>query len=248
MTLLVKDTNLSQVQQGDLLLYKAQGLMNGDFLGELIATFEGGHGRYTHAAVVRDTPDPNAPVNQVAERQGTPIFKVAERQWTEEQKLETPWCDEDSEPIFDTRILLRNTMGVKLEATWPKCRQWSIAEWDSEWLEVWRVRYLTPQNITDMIRIQSDMAGSYGKNDGWDYNVAEFLTFGLLNLAAAKICSQFYAEPVYNTTLLRGNAIGDFPIALTPDLRGIKDPEITPNDLYMSKFAYRIRHQGLLGK
>lgn len=248
MPLLVKDTNLVNVQQGDMLLYKAEGLLNGDFLGELVATFEGGQGRYTHTASVRDVPDPDAEVNQVAEREHTPIFKVAERQWTEEQKLETGWCDEDSNEIFDTRIILRNTMGVKLEATWPKCRQWSIAEWDSEWLEVWRVRNLTPVNVADMLKIQADMAGSYGKNDGWDYNVAKFLTFGYLNLAAAKICSQFYAEPVYTSTLIRGCKNGNYAIALTPDLRGIRDPQITPNDLAMSKLAYRIRHQGLLGK
>ncbi len=244
--LLVKDTKLINIRRGDLLLYKAEGLLNGDFLGELIATFEGGTGRYTHAAVVRDVPDPNAPVYQVTERDGAPIFKVKERQWTEEQTLDTPWSDENSNPITNKRIILRNTQGVKLEATWPKCRQWVISEWDSEFLQVFRVRYMLPQNIEDMLKFQADMAGGFEQNDGWDYNVAEFLTFGLLNQAAAKICSQFFAEPVYNSTLIHGCKLGDCAIALTPDLRGIRDPQITPNDLQMSGFVWPVPFQGLL--
>ena len=70
--MLVKETNLVNLQQGDILLFKAAGLLNGDFLGELIADLEGGKGRYTHGATVRDLPNPNSEVSEV--RPG--IFKV----------------------------------------------------------------------------------------------------------------------------------------------------------------------------
>ena len=226
----VKDTNLINVQVGDILLFKAKGLLQGDFLGELIATFEGGSGRYTHAARVRDLPNPEAEVEEVQPG----IFKVYKSEtWIEEVKKETPFEGE-----FDCQKLLKSESGIKLEATWPKCREWVI-DWENESMEVWRCRNLTDENIADIIKLNQDMVG-------WDYNIAEFLTFGLLNQAAAKICSQFVAEPVYTTTLLRGCKNGNYAIALTPDLAGIKDPEITPNDLYSSGFLYKIRYQGIL--
>jgi len=245
--LLVKDTKLSNVKRGDLILYRAEGLMNGDFLGELIADLEGGPLRLTHAAMVRDVPDPNARVIQVGERNGTPIFKVEECQTIETITRETPF---DGETKYGQ--ILRNTMGVKLEATFPKCREWSIAEWDSEFIQVYRIRNLTPQNIEDIIQLQQDMVGFESFDlkgnhpDAWEYNIAEFLTFGLLNQAAAKICSQFVADPVYTSTLLRGCSNGNYALPLTPDLRGNRDPEKTPNDLILSGFCYRIDHQGLL--
>jgi hypothetical protein len=242
MSLFVKDTCLSLVRRGDFILYKAEGLLNGDFLGELIATFEGGQGRYTHVASVRDVPEPNAAVTEIQPG----IFKVEERQWKETQSYQTGFEGE-----VKTGEVLRNTAGIKLEATWPKCRE-GVINWESPWIEVWRVRNLTSQNIDDILRIQQDMVGyeamdNNGQHaDAWDYNIAEFLTFGLLNQAAAKICSQFEAEPVYTSTLIRGCRNGNYPIALTPDLHGIKDPQITPNDLALSGWAYRVTFQGLL--
>lgn len=244
--LFVRDTKLANIQRGDLILYEAQGLHNGDFLGELIARLEGGDLRLTHAATVRDVPDPNAKVYQVAERDGMPIFKVEERAWLEQVNFETPY-----EEYPKMGVIKRNTMGIKLEATFPKCQEWPIAEWDSRFIKIFRVRNLTPKNIEDVIRLQQDMVGTEEfdakgiHKDAWDYNLAEFLTFGLLNQVAAKICSQFVAEPYYTSTLLRGCANGNYPIALTPDLRGMRDNEITPNDLIMSGMAWPVKFQGL---
>ena len=227
----VKDCNLINIQVGDILLFEARGLLNGDFLGELIADLEGGKGRYTHAASVRDLPDPESDVEEV--KPG--IFKVSNgATWNEPYTEETQYADS---PEQKNRV--RSHMGIKLEATFPKCQEWPI-DWENEWMSVWRVRNLSPDNIKDIIRAQEDMIG-------WDYNIAEFLTFGLLNQAASKICSQFVSEPIYNTTLFRGNLAGNFPIALTPDLAGIKDPEITPNDIYDSGNVFRVKYQGLLG-
>jgi hypothetical protein len=245
--LLVRDTKLSNVRRGDVILYRAEGIMNGDFLGELIADLEGGSLRLTHAAMVRDVPDPNAKVIQVGERNGIPIFKVEERRIIETIMRETPFYGESK-----YGQILRNTMGVKLEATFPKCREWSISEWDSEFIQIYRIRNLTPQNIEDIIRMQQDMVGfesfdTKGNHpEAWDYNIAEFLTYGLLNQAAAKICSQFIAEPVYMSTLLRGCANGNYALPMTLDLRGNRDPEITPNDLILSGFAWPVPFQGLL--
>jgi hypothetical protein len=228
----VKDTNLINIKVGDILLFKYRGLIpEGDVLGFFIATLEGGKGQYTHAASVRDLPDPESEVIEV--KPG--IFKVADGStWKEPYTVETPF-----DGNLETKERLRSHMGIKLEATWPKCQEWPI-DWENEWMEVWRCRNLSPQNIADIIKIQEDMLG-------WEYNIAEFLSFGLLNQSAAKICSQFVAEPIYNTTLLRGCTNGNYAIALTPDLAGIKDQEVTPNDLYDSGFIYKIRHQGLLG-
>ena len=240
--ILVKDTQLSLVRPGDILLYKAEGLQNGDFLGELIATFEGGQGRYTHAAIVRDAPDPNAACTEV--RPG--IFKVDETKTIEKITRETQFQDE-----VQQGEVLRNTMGVKLESTFPTAREWGI-DWENAWMEVWRIRDLMPENVRDILRQQQDMAGflpfdAQGNHpDAWDYNIAEFLTYGLLNQAAAKICSQFVADPVYTSTLLRGCANGNYALPMTPDLRGNRDPEKTPNDLIMSGFAWPVPFQGLL--
>ena len=242
MTILVKDTQLSLVRPGDILLYKAEGLQNGDFLGELIATFEGGQGRYTHAAIVRDIPNLDSICTEV--RPG--IFKVDETKIIQKITRETEF-DGEAQP----GEILRNTMGVKLESTFPTAREWGI-DWENAWMEVWRVRNLTPANVANILKIQQDMAGfepfdANGNHlDAWAYNIAEFLTFGLLNEAAAKICSQFVAEPVYIETLLNGNGAGKYPIALTPDLRGIRTPEIVPNALVLSGQAYKVAFQGLL--
>jgi len=245
--LCVRDTYLSAVKPGDLILYKAQGLMNGDFLGELIARLEGGDLRLTHAAIVRDVPHPEAEVYQAGERNGEPIFKVREREWFDNFELETQW---EGEKV--PGVIKRNTMGMKLEATYPVCREWPIAEWDSEHIEIFRVRNLTADNVADVLHAAQDMVGTgpfddKGNHaDAWQYNIAEFLTFGFLNQAAARICSEFCAVPIYNSTLLRGCANGKYAIALTPDLRGIRDPEITPNDLILSGMAFPIKFQGLL--
>jgi len=240
--ILVRHTRISLIQPGDFLLFKARGLDKGDFLGEIIAHFEGGNARYTHAASIRDVPDPETVVSEI--RPG--VFKVYEKAWLENFSYDS--CFEGETKVGTIK---KNTMGIKLEATWPKCREWAI-DWENENMEVWRVRFLTPQNIEDILRMQQDMVGvgpldDLGNHaDAWDYNVAEFLTFGLLNQASAKICSQFVADPVYNSTLIRGCLVGNFPIALTPDLLGNRDQEKTPNDLALSGFAYRINHQGLI--
>jgi hypothetical protein len=240
--LLVKHTKLSIVRPGDILLYSAQGLGSGDVLGEIIVMFEGGKLRYTHAASVRDVPDPEAPVVLMPNGK----YKVVEKSWKAPIQRETPF-----EGKMEEGEVLRNTMGVKLEATWPKCREWSI-DWENDNMSVWRIRNLSPQNIIDILRMQQDMVGigridlRGNHNDAWDYNLAEFLSFGFLNQAAAKICSEFVADPVYVSTLLRGCANGNYPIALTPDLRGNRDPEKTPNELALSGFAYHIDYQGLL--
>jgi hypothetical protein len=220
--------------------------MNGDFLGELIADCEGGPLCLTHAAVVRDVPDPNARVYQVTTRNGIPIFKIEESKSVETITRETPY---EGESQYGQ--LLRNSMGVKLEATFPVCREWCISEWDSEFIQIYRVRGLTELNIEDIIRMQQDMVGFESFDlkgnhpDAWAYNISEFLTFGALNQAAAKICSQFVADPIYTSTLLRGCANGNYAIPMTPDLRGNRDPEKTPNDLIMSGFAWPVPFQGL---
>ena len=239
--LLVKNTNLINIRKGDLLMFQAAGILNGDFLGELIATFEGGEGRYTHVASVRDIPNPEAEVVEVQPG----VFQVKENQTVEEIEVETQFEDYSKKGF-----LLHNDTGIKLEATFPKCREGAI-DWANPWMEVWRIRDLTDQNIKDILKLQQDMVGigpvnGHGEHDdAWDYNVAEFLTFGLLNQAAAKICSQFEADPVYVATLMRGCKNGNYAIPLTPDLKGNRDPQKTPNDIALSGSAYRIQFQGL---
>jgi len=241
----VKHTYLSHLLPGDMLFFLAAGIDHGDYLGELIAQLEGGTQRITHVATLRDSPDPEARLDEVR----LDIFKVAFRpgnEWIEEFRVETEYEDQ-----FGRGFRKRHDAGIKLEATWPKCREASV-DWENENMFVRRIKDLTAANVQDVLRLQGDMVGTgpFNKDgnheDAWDYDLAEFLTFGLLHQAAAKICSRFGAEPYYTTTLLRGTSKGNYPIALTPDLKGMRDPEITPNEIYLSENTSAVRFQGLL--
>ena len=89
---------------------------------------------------------------------------------------------------------------------------------------------LTPQLANDMI--------------GYKYDLANFLSFGGVHLAAARICSEFISDLAYNASMLRGS---DYPLCLTPDISGNQDAQKTPNDLINSGEMFRVPFQGLLG-
>jgi len=239
----VKDTYLSTVKIGDLLLYRYRGLIpEGDFLGALIAWGEGNTGRdgkpgfskgdYTHVARVFDCPDPEAEVEEV--KPG--IFRVID------SKMET---NLESRPSFweDEIIQVKrqkSRAGIKFEATWPLCQQWVI-DWENPYMEVWRMRDIKLEDLK-VIRALDDAA------IGKQYDLAEFITFGNLRLPNAAVCSEiaathpYYASIAVNTLYSLDRA----PIILTPDVKEMLDTEITPNDVINSGRVYKIRYQGLL--
>lgn len=246
MTLRVKDTNLINLRPCDILMYRAGSLLwpDWDILGGLISGLEGNKGTsrdpnapglskgdYTHCAWVRDIPDPEAEVEEVSDRPG--VFKIKDGQtWLERVELPSPWCDEQQ---FADR--LRCKMGVRVHATWPCVKEESI-DWENPHMEVWRLRRLTPEIADGIIKLANDSIG-------FQYDIAEFLTFGAVHLPSSKICSEFISDLAYYASMLRGNGA---PILCTPDLRGNRDCEKTPNDIINSEELVKVRFQGLLSQ
>lgn len=243
----VKDTYLSKIQPGDVLLYRAGALLWPDFdvLGALISGLEGNQGRdedgdgktepgrskgdYTHCAWVRDIPDPEAEVEEVSDRPG--IFKVKNGQTTfEVVEFPSEFADEKK-----TVNRLRCPMGIRVHATWPVVKEESV-DWENPHMEVWRIRRMIPAIAAGVFRLANDMIG-------YQYDLAEFLSFGFLHLPSAKICSEFIADLAYNASILLSD---EAPICLTPDISGNKDCEKTPNDIINSGEMIKIRFQGVL--
>lgn len=242
----VKDTNLSKLQKCDIMMYMYAGIFPAlDILGGIIVAGEGNEGRdrnqdgkpdvgpgkgiYTHCAWLRDLPDPEAEVEEV--RPG--IFKVRDHStWTE--KVERPGHYQ-SQIVIKKRT--RSKAGMRVHATFPQVRE-ETADYDNEHMEVWRIRNLMPEVAEGIVKLINDMIG-------YQYNIAEFLTFGLARQAHARICSQFIGEPAYYASML----LGKQPIELTPDIAGIRgDQLITPNDLINSGSVFRPTFQGLRPK
>lgn len=244
MGLKVKDTYLSRLHKCDILMYMYAGIIpNLDVLGAIIVAGSGNEGRdrdqdgkpdigpgkgiYTHCAWLRDLPDPEAEVEEV--RPG--IFKVKDHAiWTEQVKR--PAHYQDSWKIDEYK---RSKAGIRVHATFPQvCEE--TADYDNAQMEVWRIRNLTPEVAEGITKLINDMVG-------YNYNIAEFVTFGLVRQAHAKICSQFIGEPAYYASML----LDKQPITLTPDISGIRgDQIITPNDIINSGSVFRPTYQGLL--
>jgi hypothetical protein len=237
MPLYVRDTNLVNVRVGDILAYHAKGIIpEGDFLGALITAFEGSKGLdglsgpyddITHLAWVRRMPTPTAEVVEVKPS----IFKVVDSQVTTYvEKTETAWADEN--PM---RIRKHSHSGIKLEATWPSVQE-NVIDWENAWMRVFRIREFTAQMIEATMAFNDDMID-------WQYDIADFCTFGNLRLPNAKICSELVADNAYYGSLAVTLKYG---IALTPDIAGNKDTQKTPNDILNSGLVYPIKYQGLL--
>lgn len=240
----VKHTYLSRLQKMDILMYKYAGIIPAlDILGGIIVLGEGNLGRdrdgdgnpdvgpgkgiYTHCAWLRDIPDPEAEVEEI--RPG--IFRIKDHSiYHETYKYPGYYHNE-----VKTVIRKRSKAGTRVHATFPECVE-EAADLDNEHMEVWRIRNLT-EKVADGIEILiNDMIG-------YQYDVAQFVTFGLLNLGHARICSQFIGEPAYYASKL----LGETAIELTPEIAGIRDDKlITPNDLVNSGGIFRPTYQGLL--
>lgn len=238
--MLVKDTNLINVQPGDILMYRAGDLLwpDWDVLGGLISLLEGNEGRdrdpklkgwskgdYTHCGWVRDVPNPLAEVEEVQ----SGIFKVRDGNcWKEVECLPSKWEGE-----VEARKILRCNMGIRIHATWPCIKQESI-DWENSHMELWRMRRATPEIVDGILKLAMDKIG-------WQYDISDFLTFGGLHLPSAEICSEFIEEQAYYASMLRS----DKPkIELSP--RGHADAQKTPNELINSGELVKITYQGAL--
>ena len=244
--ILAKQTNLINVRRGDIAMWVAGDLFFPDFdvLGNLIAAFEGNKGtdrdpnapgfssgRYTHCGWIRDAVDPEAEVEEVSDRPG--VFKVKDGStWTVPETLPGRWAEEPT--IIKQRLASR--MPIRVHSTWPVVKEETI-DLENPHLEIWRLRRATPEIIDGIIKLANDMIG-------YKYDLANFLSFGGVHLAAARICSEFISDLAYNASMLRGS---DYPLCLTPDISGNQDAQKTPNDLINSGEMFRVPFQGLLG-
>jgi hypothetical protein len=229
----VKDTHLTNVQVGDVLAWHNRG----DFLGNVISALQPSPGpnhtpgHYTdivHVAFVRRVPNPNAEVVEV--RPGIFALKHEENYSLYEDK-KTAWHD-----VVSHQPRFYSTAGVKLEATNP-CVQENVIDWADPHMLVWRVRDLTPKMVQMTMLFADDMLG-------YQYDKANFLTFGAIRRPNARICSELVAESVYQGSL---SVTKEYGIALTPDIAGNKDTQKTPNDIGNSGFVYELKFQGARG-
>ncbi|MCP4373008.1 MAG: hypothetical protein GY797_33610 [Deltaproteobacteria bacterium] len=247
----VKDTYLSNIRRGDILMYRAGSFLwpNFDILGGVIKHFEGNKGQdrnkdgkqdkgystgdYTHCAFVETTPNHEAEVMDL----GDDIFKIKESN-KKVVKISRPskW---DNERLTGER--LTSDAGVRIHATWP-CVQQDTIDWENHCMEVWRIRNITPGTIEGVMKLADDML-ALGDVPAYQYGVANFLTFGNIRLPNGKICSHFIADPVYYASMLLGST--GVPICLTPDIDKNRDLQITPNDIINSGEVFRIRYQGI---
>jgi len=246
MGLKVKDTYLSRLQKCDILMYTYRGIIpHLDILGGIIVLGSGNAGRdrdgdgkpdigpgkgiYTHCAWLRDLPDPEADVEEV--KPG--IFRVKDHTtWIE--KVESPGHYEGQ---IETKEYTRSKAGIRVHATFPKVLE-NTVDYNHEFMQVWRIRNLTAAVAEGIAKLINDMIG-------YEYNVSEFLTFGLVRQAHAQICSRLIGEPAYYASML----LGAEAIELTPDISGIRgDVLITPNDIVNSGGVFRPTYQGLLPK
>jgi hypothetical protein len=178
-----------------------------------------------------DVPDTEAEVIEVKPN----VFKILySRSMDVSVKRPSIWDGE-----VNTVQRITSPAGIKFESTYPFARQWAI-DWENPWMTVHRIRTITPDDIF-VIRALDD--ASIGKQ----YDVSQFVTFGNLRLPNANICSEIGAMNPYLASIavnaLKG--LDRAPIVLTPDIKGMFDPFITPNDLLNSGMLYKITHQGV---
>jgi len=246
MVLKVKDTNYMNLRRGDILIYNAGDLLwpDWDILGGLISALEGNTGTardprapgfskgdLTHAAWVRDLPDPEAEVEEVSDQ--PEVYKIKDgRTWKVDEFLPGRWSEE---PVRRVERLA-SKMPIRVHATWPEVMEETV-DLENRRMKVWRMRRATPEIIEGVMKLVNDMIG-------WKYDLANFLTFGNLHLPGAEICSEFISDPAYNASLLLSKK---YPICLTPDIEGNADKQKTPNDLVNSEELFRVRVHGLLG-
>lgn len=242
----VRDTNMMNLRQGDVILHRAGDLLwpEWDLLGGLIAGLEGNdgtsrdprakgysYGGYTHCGWLRDLPDPNAEVEELPDRPG--VYKIKDGStWTGGVLLPGRW---DEEKILKANRLC-SKMPIRVHCTWP-CVLEETLDLENKNLEIWRMRRATLEIIDGCLKLANDMIG-------YQYDLADFLTFGALHLPSASKCSDFISDIAYNASMLLGN---DYPICLTPDIAGNADKSKTPNDLVNSEELIKIKFQGLLG-
>lgn len=241
----VKHTYLSLVRPGDIALWRKGKLLSPDWdiLGNLIAALEGNKGTdrdpnapgfsagdYTHCAWIRDAADPEAEVEEVSDRPG--VFKITDGStWHVSENVPGRW---NEEPVISVPRLA-SRMPIRVHATWPVVKEETI-DLENPHLEIWRLRRATPEIIAGILKLANDMIG-------YRYDIANFLTFGAIHLAAARICSEFISDLAYNASMLRGE---DYPLCLTPDITFNQDKQKTPNDLVNSGELVRVTFQGLL--
>ncbi len=241
----VKHTYLSKVQRGDIPMWRAGALLMPDWdaLGTLIKLFEGNTGTdrdpkapgfskgdYTHCGWIGEPADPEAEVKEVSDRQG--IYKIKDGStWETDEELPGQW---DEEPIIKVKRTMSH-MPIRIHSTFPVVRRETI-DLENPHLEMWRLRRATPEIVEGILKLANDMIG-------YRYDLANFLTFGGLHLAAARICSEFVSDLAYYASMLRGK---EYPICCTPDIAQNRDAQKTPNDLINSGELVRVTHQGLL--
>lgn len=248
--MIAAQTNIVNVKIGDILAFKNRGLFpEFDVLGTIITLGEGNAGRdtnddgkpepgpgdgdYTHIAVVRQEADPAAEVVEV--RPG--VFKILDDAVQFVETLRPTGFDEE----FETVRRMHCRMGVKSEATWPSVQEWPI-DFENKYMEVWRIREMNDVIAKVLCAMMDDQIG-------YKYDLPQFISFGNIRAAHAYICSQYASENVYRASLAVNTLLNlnRRPICLTPDVAGMQDQFITPNDLINSGLMYRIRHQGLRG-
>jgi hypothetical protein len=241
----VSQTKFTNLRRGDILMWVAGTTLypEWDVLGGLITSLEGNQGtdrepsapgfssgNYTHCGWLRDLPDLNAEVEELQDRPG--IFKIKDGStWLKDEFIPGRW---EEEPF---RIVKRlaSKMPIRVHSTWP-CVLEETVDLENKHLEVWRMRRATPEIIDGVLKLANDMIG-------WQYDIADFVSFGNLHLPSSKICSEFISDIAYNASILLGK---DYPICLTPDISGNADKQKTPNDLINSGELIKIDFQGLL--
>lgn len=241
----VKHTYLSKVQPGDVPMWRAGSLLMPDWdaLGRLIAALEGNKGTdrdpnapgfskgdYTHCGWIGAAADPEAEVEACSDRPN--VFKIKDGStWETEETIPGRW--EEEQAITVKRV--QSHMPIRIHSTYPVVRRETI-DLEHPHLEMWRLRRATPDIIEGILKLANDMIG-------YRYDLANFLTFGGLHLAAARICSEFVSDLAYYSSMLRSK---EYPICCTPDIAQNKDAQKTPNDLINSGELIRFTHQGLL--
>lgn len=243
----VKHTKFMYLRQGDILMHRAGDLLwpDWDVLGGLIAGLEGNTGTdrdpkapgwskgdYTHCGWLRDLPNPEAEVEELSDRPG--VFKIKDGStWQRQETLPGRW---DEEPTIVKNRLTSN-MPIRVHATWPKVLEETI-DLENKHMEIWRLRRATPEIIFGILKLANDMIG-------YQYDLANFFTFGNLHLPSSDICSEFISDAAYYSSMLFSQ---QYPIMLTPDILGNRDKQKTPNDLINSGEMFKVDFQGLLPK
>lgn len=222
----VKDTYLSKVRVGDVLMF-VRG-EKGDWLGHIIVWGSGnkgrdrdgdgkrdqGHGKgtYTHTGWIKETPDPEAEVKEVGK-------------------------DDAGRIVYE--VIDPKKAGVLVHATWPKVKAEPV-KWGEKTIELWRIRAFAHEFEKYGSSLMAQRCVNWASERiGRVYNIVQFLTFGFLRLSFSWVCSGLVFRPVKRFTRFISQQV-----ILSPEGRFDKLP--TPNDLVNSGKMYRVRFTGLL--